>query len=120
MRSFPAFSLRVFKVGGRYDNGLSAGLFARGANRTSSAADAGAGGRPYVKSRNPKEGERIWCEKNVFLKGATSDVPSILARAKAFLLTSNYEGMPNALMEALAIGVPSISTDCPCGGIASL
>ena len=36
---------RVFGVGGRYGNGLSAGLFARGADRTSSAADAGAGGR---------------------------------------------------------------------------
>lgn len=52
----------------------------------------------------------------VLLKGRTTDVPSALAGAKVFVLSSDYEGMPNALMEALAVGVPSISTDCPCGG----
>ena len=30
------------------------------------------------------------------------------------------EGMPNALIEAMSIGLPSIATDCPCGGPASL
>ena len=37
-----------------------------------------------------------------------------------FLMTSDFEGMPNALLEALALGAPSISTDCPCGGPAEI
>lgn len=60
--------------------------------------------------------ERLGMKEKIFLKGLTTDVPSVLANAGIFVLSSDYEGMPNALMEALAVGVPSISTDCPCGG----
>ena len=55
-------------------------------------------------------------EERVFLQGNTDRIEQILATASLFVLTSDYEGMPNALMEAMAVGTPAISTDCPCGG----
>ena len=55
-------------------------------------------------------------EKRIHLDGLTKNSAHVLSTAKVFVLSSDYEGMPNALLEALAVGVPSISTDCPCGG----
>jgi glycosyltransferase involved in cell wall biosynthesis len=55
-------------------------------------------------------------KERAFLMGPTSDVGEALSNARVFVLSSDYEGMPNCLMEALAAGVPCISTDCPCGG----
>lgn len=52
----------------------------------------------------------------VFLMGACNDVLTRIQDAEAFVLSSDFEGMPNALMEAMAMGLPCISTDCPCGG----
>lgn len=52
----------------------------------------------------------------IFLMGTTNNVAEVLSTSEVFVLCSDYEGMPNALLEALAVGVPSISTDCPCGG----
>lgn len=54
--------------------------------------------------------------KRITLMGATKNIPAVLSKADIFVLSSDYEGMPNALMEAMAAGVACISTDCPCGG----
>lgn len=52
----------------------------------------------------------------VLLRGIRRNMPEEYAKAYMFVLPSDYEGMPNALMEAMAFGVPCIATDCPCGG----
>lgn len=54
-------------------------------------------------------------EKVVFLGNSKTWLEDD-ADAKMFILSSNFEGMPNSLMEALATGIPCISTDCPVGG----
>lgn len=55
-------------------------------------------------------------EQRVLLPGNISNVAESIKDAKVFVMTSDYEGMPNSLMEAMALGLPCISTDCPCGG----
>jgi glycosyltransferase involved in cell wall biosynthesis len=52
-------------------------------------------------------------EHNVSLLGARNDVPDILAAADVFAFPSLYEGMPGAVIEALALGLPIVATDIP-------
>lgn len=56
----------------------------------------------------------------VFLPGIVPDVAAHIERASLFLLTSYSEGVSNALIEALALGLPVIATDVPSGGTEEL
>ena len=58
-------------------------------------------------------------EKVIFC-GNSDSLEKEIADCALFVLSSDYEGLPNALMEAMAMGLPVISTDCPCGGPAML
>lgn len=52
----------------------------------------------------------------VHLMGASDSLEKDLKDAALFAFTSDWEGLPNALMEAMALGLPIVATDCPCGG----
>ena len=52
----------------------------------------------------------------VKLIGHVENPHEIVCGSSAFVLSSDFEGMPNALLEAMALCVPVISTDCLCGG----
>lgn len=52
----------------------------------------------------------------VILAGRQDNIQDKIYEASIFVLPSNCEGMPNALIEAMALGLAVVSTDCPCGG----
>lgn len=59
--------------------------------------------------------EILGLKDSVFLEGAVSDVDSYYSRADVFVLSSRWEGFPNALLEAMSWGLPCIATDCSSG-----
>lgn len=60
--------------------------------------------------------EQLNLKDRVILLGYSTDFPSCISNASLFVLSSDYEGMPNVLIEAMALGLPCIATDCPSGG----
>ena len=52
----------------------------------------------------------------VELPGRSTALLEKMNSSAMFVLSSDYEGMPNVLLEAMCMGMPCISTDCPSGG----
>ena len=63
--------------------------------------------------------QEMGLEKGVVFAGAATDVGYYLRHARAFVMASRVEGFPNAMVEAMAYGVPIVTTDSPggCGEI---
>ncbi len=59
-----------------------------------------------------KQIQLLGLEEAVFLPGSVKDIHKKIADAEIFVLSSNYEGLSNALLEAMMMGLPCISTDC--------
>lgn len=79
----------------------------------------------YIVGDGPDEqkfkqtASELGIDKSVHFTGR-QNVYEYLSIAKIYVLPSNYEGMPNSLIEAMAAGIPCIATDCSGGGSAYL
>lgn len=56
----------------------------------------------------------------VKLMGGSDQLEKDLKNAAVYAFSSDWEGLPNALMEAMALCLPVVATDCPCGGPATI
>ena len=81
-------------------------------------ADLPPGSRLLIAGEGPLRGEleqlvsELALGDAVSLPGFAHDVPALLARADRFILSSEYEGLPAVVIEALGSGCPVIATDC--------
>lgn len=60
--------------------------------------------------------EHLGLSDRVTIPGFSNDIHTEMANSDLFVIPSDYEGISNSMLEALAIGVPVISTDSPIGG----
>lgn len=74
----------------------------------------------YGKGTLEPELKQLVLEKNlqekVIFHGFSANVKEEIRDSSMFILSSNYEGISNSMVEALAMGIPVIATDCPIGG----
>lgn len=54
-------------------------------------------------------------KENVVFEGFVLDVHKRISHSDIYVLSSDYEGMPNSLLEAMVMGFPVVSTDCDGG-----
>lgn len=54
--------------------------------------------------------------EKVTFAGHVTDLHERMVKAEIFVSSSDYEGISNSMLEAMAIGIPCICTDCPIGG----
>jgi glycosyltransferase involved in cell wall biosynthesis len=60
--------------------------------------------------------EELGISQNVCFCGRSDNILEDISHSEIFVLSSDYEGIPNSLLEAMSLGLPCVSTDCSPGG----
>ncbi|MBR0172843.1 MAG: glycosyltransferase [Lachnospiraceae bacterium] len=80
-----------------------------------------------LKIYGPDDGDGTWqkleaqikdygAESFVFLMGDSDTLEQEIPKGSVYAFSSDWEGLPNTLLEAMAMGMPVVACDCPCGG----
>jgi glycosyltransferase involved in cell wall biosynthesis len=72
-------------------------------------------GEGRERGRLEQRAHALGIAQDVALPGYVANPYAAFARASLFVLSSDWEGLPTVLIEALACGCPVVSTDCPSG-----
>lgn len=75
-------------------------------------------GKGTLEQKLKKRAEELEIGGSVVFEGFQHDILEKIKTYGMYVLSSDYEGISNSLMEAMAMGLPCISTDCPIGGSA--
>jgi len=62
-----------------------------------------------------RQREQLGLTERVHMPGRVGNLPDWYMRAELFVMSSRFEGFPNALAEAMAYGLPAVSFDCDAG-----
>lgn len=73
-------------------------------------------GQGDMEAQLKEQASRLGLSEKIIFHGFCENVKEEIRDSGMFTLTSNYEGISNAMVEALAMGIPVIATDCPTGG----
>lgn len=77
-------------------------------------------GEGELRKTLQSEIDSLGLHDTVKLMGNTKQIYEKMQKSEVFALTSDFEGMPNVLMEAMALGLPCVTTDCSPGGAREL
>lgn len=75
-------------------------------------------GEGYMRDELNALSKELGIEDRFEMPGYVTDVNERMKKATMYISSSDYEGISNTMIEALALGLPCICTDCPVGGTA--
>ena len=73
-------------------------------------------GRGPLKEILENQVKTLGLEQFVLFPGFATDIHEKMLRCSIYVSSSDYQGISNSMLEALAMGIPSVVTDCPIGG----